>query len=151
MTISADTTTLATKTDLNSKQDTLVSWTNIKTVNNESLLWTWNITIPIAEIWLSTATWNLLTLWAKIWVWDESDLPATQDSNTVYLCAEQTSWTPRLPAAYQEVEYIESWSDWQYIQFTLPYFGGWDYSIEIDVSNVWFAEWTLLTMNQSLN
>ena len=45
MTISADTSVLATKTDLNSKQDTLVSWTNIKTVNNESLLWTWNITI----------------------------------------------------------------------------------------------------------
>lgn len=91
MTISADTTVLATKTDLNSKQDTisdlatirtgawlwatalqpwddvselnndawyitnsyhdstkqdtLVSGTNIKTVNNTSLLWSWNISI----------------------------------------------------------------------------------------------------------
>lgn len=35
----------ATQTALNSKQDTLVSWTNIKTVNGESLLWSWNITI----------------------------------------------------------------------------------------------------------
>lgn len=28
-----------------SKQDALVSWTNIKTVNNQSLLWSWNISI----------------------------------------------------------------------------------------------------------
>lgn len=27
------------------KQDTLVSWTNIKTINNVSLLWSWNISI----------------------------------------------------------------------------------------------------------
>lgn len=27
------------------KQDTLVSWTNIKTINNTSLLWSWNISI----------------------------------------------------------------------------------------------------------
>ena len=45
MTISADTSVLATQTDLNSKQDTLVSWTNIKTINNESILWSGNITI----------------------------------------------------------------------------------------------------------
>ena len=35
----------AKKTDLNSKQDTLVSGTNIKTVNNTSLLGSGNITI----------------------------------------------------------------------------------------------------------
>lgn len=31
--------------DLSSKQETLVSWTNIKTINGTSLLWGGNITI----------------------------------------------------------------------------------------------------------
>lgn len=31
--------------DLSSKQETLVSWTNIKTINGTSLLWSGNITI----------------------------------------------------------------------------------------------------------
>lgn len=37
---------VATKTDLNSKQDTLVSGTNIKTIGGQSLLGSGNITIP---------------------------------------------------------------------------------------------------------
>ena len=40
-----DVSTFATKTELNVKQDTLVSGTNIKTVNNESILGEGNITI----------------------------------------------------------------------------------------------------------
>lgn len=74
MTISADTTVLATKTDLNSKQDTLVSWTNIKTINNESLLWSWNITIsaPTYNAWpwieinnnsISAKAWTGIVVW----------------------------------------------------------------------------------------
>lgn len=50
MTISADTSVLATKTDLNSKQDTLVSWTNIKTVNSNSLLGSWNLTLNDVKV-----------------------------------------------------------------------------------------------------
>lgn len=37
--------TTGEKYDWNNKQATLVSWTNIKTINNESLLGSWNITI----------------------------------------------------------------------------------------------------------
>ena len=40
-----DVSTFATKTELNAKQDTLVSGTNVKTVNNESILGEGNITI----------------------------------------------------------------------------------------------------------
>lgn len=86
MTISADTTTLATKTDLNSKQDTLVSWTNIKTVNNQSLLWSWNITIQSG--WVTSVngqTWAVTVNDVKVWntapsnptdwiVWYDTDL-----------------------------------------------------------------------------
>ena len=86
MTISADTSVLATKTDLNSKQDTLVSWTNIKTVNNESLLWSWNITIQ--SWWVTSVngqTWAVTVNDVKVWntapsnptdwiVWYDTDL-----------------------------------------------------------------------------
>ena len=61
--------------------------------------------------------------------------------------------TPRLPVAYQEVEYIESWNWWdaQNIQFYLPYFDSdGHYSLEIDVWNVWDAEWTLFTILQTI-
>lgn len=59
---------------------------------------------------------------------------------------------PRLPDEYQEVEYIESWSDWhtENVQFSLPY-DWWDsYDMEIDFSNVWSAEWVILNITQSL-
>ena len=56
MTISADTTVLATQTDLNSKQDTLVSWTNIKSINWNSLLWSGNITIDESSFKVFTVT-----------------------------------------------------------------------------------------------
>lgn len=61
--------------------------------------------------------------------------------------------TPRLPVEYQEVEYIESWNWWntQNIQFYLPYFDSdWHYSLEIDVWNIWNAEWTLFTILQTI-
>ena len=40
-----DVSTFATKTELNAKQDTLISGTNVKTINNESILGEGNITI----------------------------------------------------------------------------------------------------------
>ena len=59
------------------------------------------------------------------------------------------SW--RLPSAYQEVEYIESWADWQTqnVLLNIPYDWWVAYDIEIDFSNVWDAEWNLFTMTQS--
>ena len=41
--VQPDLSSYATLTDLASKQDTLVSWVNIKTVNGNSIIWTWNI------------------------------------------------------------------------------------------------------------
>lgn len=49
----ADKPTFATKTELNSKQDTLVSGTNIKTINGQSLLGNGNIEIESEEVDLS--------------------------------------------------------------------------------------------------
>ena len=56
--------------------------TGVLSVNGQ----TGNVTLPAAEIWLSSETWNVLTAWAKIWTWDETDMPATPNSNTLYFC-----------------------------------------------------------------
>lgn len=48
----------ATQTALNSKQDVLVSGTNIKTINGNSLLWAWDITIITPSV-LKIASFSL--------------------------------------------------------------------------------------------
>ena len=100
-TISADTTVLATKTDLNSKQDTLVSWTNIKTVNSNSLLGSWNITLNDVKssatapsnpaewmLWYDTTNDQLKVYDWSQWnvVWDDT---ANINTKTFYL----TPWS----------------------------------------------------------
>ena len=53
-----------------SKQNTLVSWTNIKTVNWTSLLWSWNIVIS-GWSWgtkrILTVWWTIWTTWVNVW------------------------------------------------------------------------------------
>ena len=86
--ISIDTSVAATKSDLNSKQDTLVSGTNIKTINNQSLLWSEDITInwilswPLVPAASAQYAWKIFyctfdntfykcdwTQWTEIWSW----------------------------------------------------------------------------------
>lgn len=67
----SDASDYATKGDITNletnKQDTLVSGTNIKTINNESILWSGNIEIQ----W-----WNTYNAWPWIIIWDYSDYSA---------------------------------------------------------------------------
>ena len=58
------------------KQDRLISWTNIKTINNTSLLWSGNITISwgggwttVIEVTVSTAYWTAAKVWTT-WNWN---------------------------------------------------------------------------------
>lgn len=51
------------------KQATLVSWTNIKTINNESILWSWNITIQ--WWWSNYNAWD----WIGIMTWASTKWP----------------------------------------------------------------------------
>lgn len=53
-----DTTNLATKSELNAKQDALISGTNIKTINNQSILGEGNITIQGGAGEQQQADWN---------------------------------------------------------------------------------------------
>lgn len=62
MTISADTTTLATKTDLNSKQDTLVSWTNIQIDTTTNTI---SATDTIYNAGTGISIWNITKNWRQ--------------------------------------------------------------------------------------
>jgi hypothetical protein len=95
-------------------QPTLVSWTNIKTVNWNSLLGSGNISLNEFTPWwtattgyvvtktaggyewkapsgwdvkVSSQSWNILTSWMKIWAWTEANYNSlgTYDNNTIYL------------------------------------------------------------------
>ena len=71
------------------KQDELVSWVNIRTINWTSILWSWDITTS-SDVTVSSQSWNILVSWMKIWAWTESDYwnLGTYDSNTLYLTIE---------------------------------------------------------------
>jgi len=68
--------TLSSQTDLQSaldaKQNTLVSWTTIKTINWESVLWSWDIVISWGSLsWWSSITWTSWT-WLTLTVWNSA-------------------------------------------------------------------------------
>lgn len=63
----------ALETWLATKQDELVSWTNIRTINWTSILWNWDITTPT---WIPSQTWEagkfLTTDWTYVSWWTPS-------------------------------------------------------------------------------
>lgn len=86
--ISVDTTVLATKTDLNSKQDTLVSWTNIKTINWTSILWSWDIVTPDTTY----------TAWTWIAIDSNNEI-----SNTWVTSVNNRTWAVTIPESLVKV------------------------------------------------
>lgn len=92
-------------------QETLVSWTNIKTINNNSILWSGNLDID----WLPSQTgqsWKYLTTnwttasWGTISGWITND----------------TTWTTTTITALwggTEAEYTDLWThSWTILYFT---------------------------------
>lgn len=70
-----DTSTFATKEEVNAKQDTLVSGTNIKTINGSSILGSGDLAIATTKSWVGTQT--------------EYDLIDPKDANTLYFIVEE--------------------------------------------------------------
>ena len=62
--ISIDTTVVATQNDLAWKQDTLVSWTNIKTINNQSILGSGDLDVWSDIVYATQADYEALLPWA---------------------------------------------------------------------------------------
>lgn len=77
----------ALDTALNSKQATLVSWTNIKTVNNQSLLWSWNLQIDGWVTSVNSQTWAV--------VLDADDISDTNTTNKFVTAAEKSWWSSK--------------------------------------------------------
>ena len=72
-----DTSDLATKQEVQAKQDTLISGTNIKTINGASLLGSGNITIETPEGGISDAPQDGKTYGRKDAQWSEITIPDT--------------------------------------------------------------------------
>ena len=64
----ANTTVIATEAQVAKKQDTLVSWTNIKTINGNSILWSWDLPVSWLPSWWTE--WQILMIvsWTPTWV-----------------------------------------------------------------------------------
>lgn len=101
-------TAIATEAQVYKKQDTLVSWTNIKTVNSNSLLGSWNLSLNEVPSWWNnwdvltnvswTPTWVAPSSWwitnettwttttvTKIWAWTEAEYALiTPNATTIY-------------------------------------------------------------------
>lgn len=78
-----------------SKQDTLVSWTNIKTINWSSVLWSWNLTISWTGdvVWPASATDNQIVVfnWAT-WKIIKSWPAPTIDPTTWNIMGSTMEW-----------------------------------------------------------
>lgn len=87
-------TTIATEAQVYKKQDTLVSWTNIKTINWNSILGSWNITV-------SSSTTTTCTLTSAWWSSNSQTVSVTgvTASNTIIVS----------PAPADIGDYAEKW------------------------------------------
>ena len=99
----SDNTNLASA--LNWKQDTLVSWTNIKTVNSNSLLWSGDVSINAVPSGGSTG--NVLTKTSTGYAWSS---PASQVSDTAYANSWDwvTSTAPSKNAVYDKISAMDT-------------------------------------------
>ena len=72
--IQPDMSQYATKAEVQWKQDELISWTNIKTINGNSILWSWNMVIS----WWWWGGWQVVydCIVAADWTWDYTTLSA---------------------------------------------------------------------------
>lgn len=94
---------------LSTKQDTLVSWTNIKTINGSSVLWSWNLTINTLPTGWTTG--QVLT---KTSSWAGWQTIPTDDNK---LDKVTTAWTQSV--YWKDIE-------WTQVQYTVSNIEGWN-------------------------
>ena len=89
----------ATQTALDTKQDTLVSGTNIKTVNGNSLLWSWDVTISATANIAVKDEWTTLTSTVSSFNFVWSGVTATNTWNDVTVTITGGSWSGDMEAS----------------------------------------------------
>lgn len=74
------------------KQSALVSWTNIKTINSNSILWSWNLEISWLPSWWTT--WQVITKTTNWAVWaDNPGITISWASFGSFINACKANWT----------------------------------------------------------
>ena len=110
----ADSTSL--RTTWSNKQAALVSWTNIKTINWNSILWSWNLDTPNTTYSQATDS----TLWLiKLWSSTAQSTAANAVSSTAdrtYALQVNSSWqwvvnVPRTDTTYESKAAASEWTD----------------------------------------
>lgn len=121
-------TKIATEAQVYKKQDTLVSWTNIKTINSNSLLGSWNLTLN--DVKVSATAPSSPTEWM---VWYDT----TNDQLKVY---DWSQWnvTGKEYNAWPWIE-IKNWLDYSAMQWPCPTW------FHIPSENEWTAVKTVWT------
>lgn len=126
---------------LSTKQDTLVSWTNIKTINGSSVLWSWNLTINTLPTGWTTG--QVLT---KTSSWAGWQTIPTDDNK---LDKVTTTWTQSVywkDTEWEQVQYaVSNTEDWSTIAYR-----DWSWNIRVwnavaskDAVNVAYLDDTL--------
>lgn len=119
--------------EMEKKQDTLVSWTNIKTINNESLLWSGNI--DITSIVLNGGSTGTF-------------LKAAQQAGTKHTIDMGTNTT----YTFQGVGYvlIKSWMGWACtingVELFYEYHDGWTYTIKEPATIITMGPWDVVRL-----
>lgn len=85
--------TSSDKTTRSWKQDALVSWTNIKTINSNSILWSWDLVVSWIPSWWTT--WQVLMMTANwpAWVTPADSWFIILDPNSPIVIKKLRVWT----------------------------------------------------------
>lgn len=60
------------------------AWTTWQFLQKTANWYDWTNSSGGGDVIISPDSWNVLTVWAWLWVGDKTDLPAQPDSNTLY-------------------------------------------------------------------
>lgn len=133
----SDNTALAT--DLGNKQDTLVSWTNIKTINWNSILGSWDIVTPNTEYASATSSAAWLVKLASDTVQTESAQAVSSTASRTYWVQVNSSWQAVVNVPRTDHTYTVNNAT---ISITQAWTAMWDFT-----TNQWTAETIALNGN----
>ena len=115
------------ETWLTTKQDELVSWVNIRTINWTSILWNWDITTPT---WIPSQTWEagkfLTTDWTSVSWWTVSAWVTSVNWNTWAVTVREvpsvwTNWQVLTVVSWAAAWANAAWSDYSWVTKTISW------------------------------
>lgn len=113
--------------DIASKQDELVSWVNIRTINWTSILWSWDIATPT---WIPSQTWEagkfLTTDWTSVSWWTVSAWVTSVNWNTWAVTVREvpsvwTNWQVLTVVSWAAAWANAAWSDYSWVTKTISW------------------------------